>query len=55
MYGKNYDPFYCLRLYSFTFRLLPQLGNHKKNLTAVRRLEKVKLTSGSFKVIVTFS
>ena len=26
MYGKNYDNFYYFRLYSFTFRLLPQLG-----------------------------
>ena len=31
------------------------LGNHMQKLTAVWRLEKVKLTSRSFKVITIFS
>lgn len=54
MYGKNYDDFF-LQFYFKTVTTVGRLGNHMKKLTAVRRLEKVKLTLHSFKVIVIFS
>ena len=54
MYGKNYDDFF-LQFYFKTVATVGRLGNHMKKLTAVRRLEKVKLTLHSFKVIVIFS
>ena len=58
MYGKNYDDFYTVSVYTVYFyqgRELTAVVNHMQKLTAVRRLEKVKLTSRFFKVITIFS